>query len=424
MKKILLVFLSILLASCSINDRDNENIEKPIISNEISNEVNHEKVSTSSEEKSLENDNKNTNYSYKMDKDKTYKRDKSLYVNRMLFTYPSEISAKEGDPYSIDDLKNLDYNKNLYYGLLNFRIPQRTKVFSHDKDLYAIDFPKNEDYNITIFFKKIFEDGRIQSSKTKELLLPTTLNFMETIKEKNEEKVIQKPFEISNPQMDAYYFIGQTEKYTHTYVFVASPNNIVFFDIVEERKKSNVSKYIMADFLSTMYIETEDPISVKKNLDSFEDKIDLYATEKIDFGNFSLKIPENMKTLQDDDKFKAFSKEVKGEVVSQILLIKIPKGDKKSEELSLEDMFNKTSGTNLPPAYIVSMGQIKEEKIKDLDALTSEIRIYMDNYTAQGVKVCVETDTDFLTIIITGPISNSNEIRLLTKNILNTLDFQ
>lgn len=424
MKKILIVFLSILLASCSINDRNNENTEKSIVSNEISNEVNHEKVSISSEEKSLENDNKNTNYSYKMDKDKTYKRDKSLYVNRMLFTYPSEISAKEGDPYSIDDLKNLDYNKNLYYGLLNFRIPQRTKVFSHDKDLYAIDFPKNEDYNITIFFKKIFEDGRIQSSKTKELLLPTTLNFMETIKEKNEEKVIQKPFEISNPQMDAYYFIGQTEKYTHTYVFVASPNNIVFFDIVEERKKSNVSKYIMADFLSTMYIETEDPISVKKNLDSFEDKIDLYATEKIDFGNFSLKIPENMKTLQDDDKFKAFSKEVKGEVVSQILLIKIPKGDKKSEELSLEDMFNQTSGTNLPPAYIVSMGQIKEEKIKDLDALTSEIRIYMDNYTAQGVKVCVETDTDFLTIIITGPISNSNEIRLLTKNILNTLDFQ
>src|SRR5699024_8221140 len=141
-----------------------------------------------------------------------------------------------------------------------------------------------------------------------------------------------------NPQMNAYYFIGQTDKYTHTYVFVASPNNIVFFDIVEERKSSDASKYIMADLLSTMYIETEDPINVKKNLDSFKDKIDIYATEKIDFDGFSLKIPKDMKSIQDDDKLKAFSKEVNGDLVSQILLMRVPKEDNEDQNPSLDDI--------------------------------------------------------------------------------------
>lgn len=425
MKKFLFIFLSILLTSCSLNDKNNnKNTENSSVSNEISSAGNIKELSISSEEGTSQNDKKNSKYSYKLDKDKSYKKDKSFYVNRMLFTYPSEISAKEGDPYSLDDLKNLDYEKDIYYGLLNFRIPQRSEVFSSDTGLYAIDFPESEEYNISIFFKKIFEDGRFSRSETKDLLYPVALNFMETVKNNSKEEVIQKPYEISNPQMNAYYFIGQSDEYTHTYVFVASPNNIVFFDIVEERESSNASKYIMADLLSTMYIETEDPINVKKNLDSFKDKIDIYATEKIDFDNFSLKIPKDMKNIQDDDKLKAFSKEVNGDLVSQILLMRVPKEDNEDQNPSLDDIFNQTSGTNLPPAYIVSMGQVEDEKINDMNAIQSEIRIYMDNYTAQGVKVCVETDTDFLTIIITGPISNSNEIRLLTKNILNTLDFQ
>lgn len=422
MKKILFIFLSIILTSCSLTDKNKD--DNTSISNEISNiESSNEASILSDEDKSL-NDNEISNYSYKMDKDESYKKDETLFVNRMLFTYPSEISAKEGDPYSLDDLKNLDYGKDIYYGLLNFRIPQRSEVFSSDTGLYAVDFPESKEYDITIFFKKMFEDGRFSGSDTKELLYPVALNFMQTVKNKNDEEVIQKPFEISNPQMDAYYFIGQTEKYTHTYLFVASPNNIVFFDIVEKRENSNASKYIMSDFISTMYIETEDPINVKKNLDSFEDKIDIYATKKIDFDDLSLRIPTNMKTLQDSDKLKAFSKEVNGNLISQILLIKLPKQDSKTEGLSLADIFNQTSGTSLPPSYIVSMGQVESGTIKDMNALQSEIRIYMDNYTAQGVKVCVETDTDFLTILITGPISNSNEIRLLTKNILDTLDFQ
>ncbi|MDD7305076.1 MAG: hypothetical protein PUG67_00650 [Peptoniphilaceae bacterium] len=424
MKKFLIVILACILTSCSFTDNNKESIEKGgQLPDKNSEDLSSSPVPSSEEKFSL-NDSKNIKYSYPLDESSNFKKDKGLSVNRMLFTYPAEIMAKEGDPYSIDDLKNLDYSKDIFYQYLNFRIPTRAQVFSKDKNLYAIDFPKSKDYGIRIYFKKALDKNDFKSSKTDDLLFMTANNYMTKIENSTDQKIIQKPYEIFNSQMNAYYFISQDDLFNHTYLFVSSPYNIVVFDIEEVRDKSDVSKYIMADLLSTMYIETEDPINVKKNFDSFTKDIDLFATDKIDFDNFSLSLPKNMKNFQDDDDFKAFANEKNGDVLSYVLIIKSPKTDKNGKDLDLDQIFNQTSGSAFPPAYIVSMDQVKDQIIKDNKALSSEIRIYMDNSTSEGVKTVIQTKNDFITLILTGPLANSNQTKLLNKNILNTLTFK
>lgn len=425
MKKFLIVLLSFIISSCSfIDNKDNQTTQNESLSTDISTEESTEKNIESSEEKLSLKDEKNIKYSYDLDEISTYKRDESLSVNRMLFTYPSEVVAKLSNPYTVDDFRNLDYSKDLYYEFLNFRIPQRAQVFSNDKGLFAIDFPQTDAYNIKIYFNKIYKDKYPKEKKDEDLLLTSAKSFMDVVEKKGDEKIIQKPYEIFDLQMDAYYAISQDEKYTHTYVFIGSPNNIVFFEIVEEKAKSQVSKYLMADLLSTMYIESEDPINVKKSFDSYTDDMDLFATDKVDFEDFSVNLPKNMKKVQDDKNFKTFAAELKGDALSSVLIIKSPKKDKKDQDLDLDTIFNLTSGSSFPPAHIISMGQIKEEKIKDKNSLTSDIRIYMDNLTSEGVKTCIETDDGFVTIIVTGPLANSNETKLLNKNILSSLSFK
>lgn len=424
-KHIILLIISLILTSCSNSSKDeDENRKENSLSNSPSIEEEYEEnMTTSSEEKISLNKKKTHNYSYDLENEDLFKKDESLYMNRMLFAYPAEISAKEGDPYSSDDLKNLDYSKDIYYSLLNFRIPKRAEVFSSEEGLFAIDFPKTEAYDIKIYFKTFFEKEDFEDIKDINPAYLAALSFKKT-SEKHGNKISGTPIEIFDDQKDAYYLIGQDGKFNHTYLFVTSPDNVVFFDIVEDKEKSDLSKYIMADLLSTIYIDTEDPIHVGKNLNSYMDKIDLYPTNEIDFNSFSVKIPQTMEKLQEDENFKAYAIKDKRDTVSQMIFIKNKKTDENKEELSLVDAFNQTTGSKLQPAYIVPMGEVKKEKIKNKNSLVSEIRIYIDNATSQGMMTTIETEDEFITIILTGPLANANETKLLNKNVLNSLNFK
>lgn len=416
MKKLIIVLLSFIITSCSFKYNKIQSTETQSSSSDISTSQPSDEILSSSGEVFSQKNKKNIKYTYPLDGSMDYKRDDSLSVNRMLFTYPSEVTAKDSSPYAVDDFRNLDYSKDLCYEYLNFRIPQRAQVFSKASGLYAIDFPKNKDMSIRIYFKKIFDDSNENQ------VVDTALGFMDSLQEEAEVQILQKPYKISSDQMDACYFISQKGNINHTYLFVKAPKNILVFDLVEDRDRSDVSKYLMSDLLSTMYIETEDPINVKKNFESYSKDMELFATEKVDFDSFSLNIPKNMKNLQDDNDFKAFASEKNGNILSYVLIIRSPKASKEGQVLDLGQVFDQTSGSSFTSAYIVGMGSVKEEKIKESDALSSEIRIYMDNSTSEGVKTSIETNDDFITLIVTGPLANSNETKLLNKNILNSLE--
>lgn len=73
----------------------------------------------------------------------------------MMGDYPNDISTSSNEPYRKDELKNLDYDKNIFLEAFNIRIPNRCKVYSNtsNKNTYVIDFPKSDDYDISINIK-------------------------------------------------------------------------------------------------------------------------------------------------------------------------------------------------------------------------------------------------------------------------------
>lgn len=420
MKKFWVVLLLLIITSCSFyNNNSNKNIENSTISSV-----------SSTEEFSNTNNDKNKKYLYDMDSNIFFKRDKDLFVNKMLFEYPSEISAKEGDPYTIEDLKNLDYVKDVSFCLQNFRIPSRCEIFSNGDKEYVIDFPKTDQYNLKIKFKNILDQSDLKGFKIKDILYKKVDDFKKEIGNNKDFSIKSEAIKIDDSSKNSYYFLAEDEKFSHTYLFVTSPSNIIMFEFIEEKTLSNESKYIMSDLLATMYIDSEDPLIVNKNFNNFSKKIDLFATNKLKFFNISIKLPTNMKLIQDDKDIKVYSNEEKSEIINQVIILesdleKIKNESKnKHENIDIYYEFNKTSGIYLPPYYIVNMGEIENSNIKDKKSIRSEIRMYMDNYTFQGVKTCIDTEDKFITLLVTGPLSNSNEIRILNRNILNTIEFK
>ena len=150
MKKFLIVLFILLFSSCinfdeSINKSNDSTIKEKISANSISSEK--------EKKKRLE---------YKHENIEGFQRDNSLYVERMMGDYPNDISTSSNEPYTKDELKNLDYDKNIFLEAFNIRIPNRCKVYSNtsSKNTYVIDFPKSDDYDISINIKKLLEEGR------------------------------------------------------------------------------------------------------------------------------------------------------------------------------------------------------------------------------------------------------------------------
>lgn len=404
MKKIILILSIFFLASCS-----NKNIDNPKSNNIVSKERLSSNVSEKKDIKKLE-------YSY--DYMDGFKRDKSLYVDRMLGAYPSEVNSNKNSPYTLDELKNLDYNKNLSLSLFNIRIPQRSEVFSND-DYYVIDFPKTDAYEISIKIEKLFADGEKDSHELLTKLNEFALNFTSE-KAKDGKNISQDVVNINSDYKNTSYSILEDNKYTYTNIFMATPANIINFELIENKEKSKISPLIMADLLSTAYPESEDVPVISKSFNNYEDKINLYATEKIDFEDFCLKIPSDMKKNQASDSLVVYENELSGKTINQILISM----EKKENDLSLKDFFYKSQGTNIPPAFISSMGRVREEMIHDRTFLKSRVRIYTEQFSLEGEKISFETKNSYVTIILTGPLKNTNKTDLLNNNIINSLQIK
>lgn len=406
MKKILIFLFVILLSSCTGNK---ENMNKSSESN-IKEKISSETLSSKKKKKKR--------LEYKHDNMEGFKRDDSLCIDRMLGDYPSDISSDSNEPYTVDELKNLDYDKNLSLSAFNIRIPNRCKVFSKNEQ-YVVDFPKSDLYDISINFKKLFEDGEKSEDEIKDELYKISENetYNSNIKDAN---VVQKPIILESDYKKTSYSIIEDSKFSYTNIFMATPTNIIEFQIVEDKEKSQASPYIMADLLSTTYPESEDFNMVAKSFKSFDKYINLYATEKIDMGDFSFNIPQDMKNIQESDALTVYENQVSGKTINQILISKI----KKDKAIDLKNSFAQTQGTQIPPAFISPMGGVKEEMVKDKLFLKSKVRIYTEQFSLEGEKIAFETKDYFVNIILAGPLKDTNKTRLLNENIINSLEFK
>ena len=409
MKKFLIVLFIMILSSC-INFDDNMNksndstIKEKISANSISNEK--------EKKKRLE---------YKHENIEGFQRDNSLYVERMMGDYPNDISTDSNEPYTKDELKNLDYDKNIFLEAFNIRIPNRCKVYSNNsnKNTYVIDFPKSDEYDISINVKKLLEEGKKSEDEIKNELYK--ISDKETYNSEIENaNVVQKPVGLESDYKKNYYSIVEDNQFSYTNIFMATPTNIIQFQIVEDKEKSQASAYIMADLLSTTYPESEDFNMVAKSFKSFDKYINLYATEKIDMGDFSFNIPQDMKNIQESEALTVYENQVSGKTINQILISKI----KKDKAVDLKNSFAQSQGSQIPPAFISPMGEVKEEMVKEKLFLKSKVRIYTEQFSLEGEKIAFETKDYFVNIILAGPLKNTNKTQLLNENIINSLKFE
>lgn len=409
MKKFLIVLFILLFSSCinfdeSINKSNDSTIKEKISANSISSEK--------EKKKRLE---------YKHENIEGFQRDNSLYVERMMGDYPNDISTSSNEPYTKDELKNLDYDKNIFLEAFNIRIPNRCKVYSNtsNKNTYVIDFPKSDDYDISINIKKLLEEGKKSEDEIKNELYK--ISDKETYNSEIENaNVVQKPVGLESDYKKTYYSIVEDNQFSYTNIFMATPTNIIQFQIIEDKEKSQASPYIMADLLSTTYPESEDFNMVAKSFKSFDKYINLYATEKIDMGDFSFNIPQDMKNIQESDALTVYENQVSGKTINQIIISKI----KKDRVIDLKNSFAQSQGSQIPPAFISPMGEVKEEMVKEKLFLKSKVRIYTEQFSLEGEKIAFETKDYFVNIILAGPLKNTNKTQLLNENIINSLKFE
>lgn len=409
MKKFLIVLFILLFSSCinfdeSINKSNDSTIKEKISANSIS--------SKKEKKKRLE---------YKHENIEGFQRDNSLYVERMMGDYPNDISTSSNEPYRKDELKNLDYDKNIFLEAFNIRIPNRCKVYSNtsNKNTYVIDFPKSDDYDISINIKKLLEEGKKSEDEIKNKLYK--ISDKETYNSEIENaNVVQKPVGLESDYKKTYYSIVEDNQFSYTNIFMATPTNIIQFQIIEDKEKSQASPYIMADLLSTTYPESEDFNMVAKSFKSFDKYINLYATEKIDMGDFSFNIPQDMKNIQESDALTVYENQVSGKTINQIIISKI----KKDKAIDLKNSFAQSQGSQIPPAFISPMGEVKEEMVKEKLFLKSKVRIYTEQFSLEGEKIAFETKDYFVNIILAGPLKNTNKTQLLNENIINSLKFE
>lgn len=409
MKKFLIVLFILLFSSCinfdeSINKSNDSTIKEKISANSISSEK--------EKKKRLE---------YKHENIEGFQRDNSLYVERMMGDYPNDISTSSNEPYTKDELKNLDYDKNIFLEAFNIRIPNRCKVYSNtsNKNTYVIDFPKSDDYDISINIKKLLEEGKKSEDEIKNELYK--ISDKETYNSEIENaNVVQKPVGLESDYKKTYYSIVEDNQFSYTNIFMATPTNIIQFQIIEDKEKSQASPYIMADLLSTTYPESEDFNMVAKSFKSFDKYINLYATEKIDMGDFSFNIPQDMKNIQESEALTVYENQLSGKTINQIIISKI----KKDRVIDLKNSFAQSQGSQIPPAFISPMGEVKEEMVKEKLFLKSKVRIYTEQFSLEGEKIAFETKDYFVNIILAGPLKNTNKTQLLNENIINSLKFE
>lgn len=409
MKKILIVLFILLFSSCinfdeDINKSNDTTIKEKISANSISSEKE-----------------KNKRLEYKHENIEGFQRDNSLYVERMMGDYPNDISTSSNEPYTKDELKNLDYDKNIFLEAFNIRIPNRCKVYSNtsNKNTYVIDFPKSDDYDLSINIKKLLEEGKKSEDEIKNELYK--ISDKETYNSEIENaNVVQKPVGLESDYKKTYYSIVEDNKFSYTNIFMATPTNILQFQIVEDKEKSQASPYIMADLLSTTYPESEDFNMVAKSFKSFDKYINLYATEKIDMGDFSFNIPQDMKNIQESEALTVYENQLSGKTINQIIISKI----KKDRVIDLKNSFAQSQGSQIPPAFISPMGEVKEEMVKEKLFLKSKVRIYTEQFSLEGEKIAFETKDYFVNIILAGPLKNTNKTQLLNENIINSLKFE
>lgn len=342
-------------------------------------------------------------------KETNNKNQRKIETRSSSLSLPSNIQTKENETYSLKELENLDYSKELFFENVYIRIPSRAKVNKNDKT-YKIKLPKSDKYNLDISFRKIENDEILKDDdliKSCEMLTATL---------GSKEQVISKV--TSNPMSNikSAYFISKQNDFYLVHFLVETPTSKIHFTIKEDRNLSKVADDLMADILAGIYTTNDDPLEIGKDFTDYTDAVDIYAGNKIDLDSFSLNIPDNFTLTQDENDMKAYVSKKNGTIVSEII-VKVQ--DKDNNKLN--DVFDEISGSIIYPANIVNKGLVETGTVRNFPYLKSGANLYMPAYSLKGDKIVIEGEDKFISIFILGPITNTAQTKIMSTSIINSI---
>lgn len=342
-------------------------------------------------------ENNNLENTFPLSKLDNFSYDESLYTGERLIDYTS-TADKNLKAYTKIDLDNLDYNKEVRFKDVFFRIPEKCAIFKKD-ETYFIDFPLEESYNILISFKEV--------DSQKDLVELSNEIIHDEDLAKN---LISKPVVNKLDNLKSAYFITSDDGYTYTHFFIKSENSTVYFIIKSDSYKTGSN--IMADMLMTAYCQGDDVIEVNKSFLDYKDSLSIYATRDVEMADLSIKIPENFYLNQDTENFKSFLAKKDNEVIGEIIM----KNDK--IDGSIYKAAGQNSGDIIYPTRIVNMG-----KVSYMDnLLESDVRLYMKENTLTGKKFIIKRKDSYLTIIVVGPLSNQSLVKSMADSIRDSME--
>ena len=341
-------------------------------------------------------ENKNLENSYPLSKLDDFSYDESLYTGQRLIDYPSSVD-KNSSSYRKKDLDNLDYNKEVRFKDIFFRIPEKCAIFQKD-DTYFIDFPLEESYNILISFK---------AYDSNEKLIELCRDIIK--KDNLSKNIVSNPVINKLDNLDSAYFITADDSNSYTHFFIKSENSTIYFQIKSDSAKTGAN--IMADMLMTAYTQGDDSFEVNKSFLDYKENLSIYATRDVSMGGISIKIPENFYLNQDMDNFKSFIAKKDNEVIGEIIM----KEDKLDG--SIYKALGENSGDVIYPTKIINMGKVSFAD----DILEADVRLYMKENTLTGKKFVIKRENSYLTIIVVGPLSNQSLVKSMADSIRDSI---
>lgn len=342
-------------------------------------------------------ENKNIKENYPLSKLDNFSYDESLLTGERLIDYPSKVD-KNAPSYKKSDLDNLDYNKELRFGDIYFRIPDKCAVFKKD-DQYFIDFPLDLSYNILINFRAYDSDKDLIE------LCQEIIN-----KENMGENLISRPVENKLDNLESAYFITASESYTYTHYLLKSENSTIYFTIKSDSVK--IGSNIMADMLMTAYTQGDDTLEVNKSFKDYKNNLSIYATRRVEMSGLTMKIPENFYLNQDSKNFKSFVAKEDNEVIAEIIM--------KEDRIdgSIYKALGLNSGSIIYPTKIINMGKASYmDNVIECDA-----RVYMRENTLTGKKFVINRKNSYVTIIVVGPLANQSLVKSMADSIRDSIE--
>lgn len=333
---------------------------------------------------------------YPLSKLDNFSYEQGLYTGERHLAYPS-TADKTASSYEKTDLDNLDYNKEVRFKDIYFRIPEKCEIFKKEQT-YFIDFPLADSYNILISFKSLDSDKDL-IELSKKIINKKDLG----------KNLISKPVVNKLSGLESAYFITSDDSYTYTHFFIKSQNSTTYFIVKTDSYKTGSN--IMADMLMTAYCQGDDVIEVNKSFLDYKNSLSVFATRDVEMSGLSLKIPENFYLNQDKENFKSFVAKKDNEVIGEIIM--------KEDNIdgSIYKALGENSGDVIYPAKIINMGKVSFSNW----LLEADVRLYIKENTLTGKKFVIKRENSYLTIIVVGPLANQSLVKSMADSIRDSI---